>query len=193
MIIYRALFPNGKSYIGQTIYNLEKRKYEHKYSSEHGVKFVFYHAIRKYGFDSIEWSIIDTAETQEELNEKEKYWIKYYNTCIYNKNSNGYNSNFGGGSGSGYKHTKEAIEKIKLIHKGRKLSEESKEKIRKAHLGTKLSDEAKQKMSEVRKGEKHPLFGLDKSTLEPSYNYNRVSIQCQSKNWDTYLMFCMYQ
>jgi len=33
-------------------------------------------AIRKYGKKSFEWEVIDTADNKDELNEKEKYWIK---------------------------------------------------------------------------------------------------------------------
>lgn len=46
----------------------------------------FARAIRKYGKDAFDVEIIDMASTQEELNEKEKYWIQYYSSV-----SNGYN------------------------------------------------------------------------------------------------------
>lgn len=42
------------------------------------------------------WEIIDKAEDRKELDEKEKYWIKYYNTYILSPNSNGYNLTIGG-------------------------------------------------------------------------------------------------
>jgi len=162
MIIYRALFPNGKSYIGQTIRSLEKRKREHKWLYLHK-DLVFYRAIKKYGWDNLEWLIIDKAETQKELNEKEIYWIKYYNTYIYCNNSNGYNCNIGGGSNIGYKHTEEAKEKCRLIHKGKILSEETKNKLRLVNIGHKHSEETKKKMSENRKGKKHYNYGKYRS------------------------------
>ena len=40
----------------------------------------FARAIRKYGPDKWQLEVIDGAETQEELNQKEQYWIRYYNS-----------------------------------------------------------------------------------------------------------------
>lgn len=55
-------------------------------------------SINKFGFDAFEViEIFDTALTLEELNEKETYYIKKFNS--YN---NGYNMSFGGDSMSGY-------------------------------------------------------------------------------------------
>lgn len=102
-VIYRALFPNGKSYIGRTK-NFEQRKQQHYQSAfnpkKQNYNVAFYNAIRKYGWDNIQWFIIDSSNNNEELNKKEKYWIKYYNTYINWENSNGYNMTFGGEDGS---------------------------------------------------------------------------------------------
>ena len=54
----------------------------------------FYQAIRKHGFDNFKWEVIGTAETIEELEEKERYYIKLYN-CFDNKDV-GYNTQSGG-------------------------------------------------------------------------------------------------
>lgn len=48
--------------------------------------------MRKYGVENFTIEQIDSAETQDELNEKEKYWIKHYD-CISPK---GYNLTTGG-------------------------------------------------------------------------------------------------
>jgi hypothetical protein len=42
----------------------------------------FARAIRKYGVGPDIWTlqVIDSAQTQEELNQKEQYWIRYYNS-----------------------------------------------------------------------------------------------------------------
>lgn len=94
-IIYKVTFPNQKYYIGQTMRTLEKRKKEHEWTYLKR-NTAFYNAIRKYGWDSLMWETIDEADTREELNQKEIYWIKYYNSCVLSKNSNGYNSTYGG-------------------------------------------------------------------------------------------------
>ena len=93
-------------------------------------------AIRKYGWNNIAWDIIDNAETIEELNEKEVYWIKYYNTYIGLKNANGYNMTEGGGGTLGYHH-----------------SEESKKLMSENRKGTTTSAELKLKMSKDRTGD----------------------------------------
>ena len=90
-LIYKATFSNGKSYIGQTTQTLQKRKQQHKDKSKLNNN-AFYHAIKKYGWNDITWEVIeDNIETREQLNEREQYWISFYNT--YKK---GYNSTTGG-------------------------------------------------------------------------------------------------
>jgi group I intron endonuclease len=126
MIIYKCLFPNGKVYIGQTSRSLKIRKKEHKYDSQHeaycSYNCPFYRAIRKYDYETLKWEIIDIADSIEELNIKEIYWIKYYNSFIRNKNSNGYNSNIGGGSNLGYLPSEETKIKISKAGSGEKNS-----------------------------------------------------------------------
>ena len=120
MIIYRCLLPNGKSYIGQTHREFKERINEHirksKIKTEIGYDYPFYRAIRKYGVDNLKWSIIDYANTSDELNEKEKYWISYYDTYILNKK--GYNQTIGGEGQNGLIHSKESINKIRLSELG---------------------------------------------------------------------------
>lgn len=92
-IIYEAINKiNGKRYIGQTITTLVGRKRQHISDSKHD-NTCFHKAIRKYGQDNFEWNIIDTSETIEELDYKEVFWIKFFNT--YNS-LYGYNMTFGG-------------------------------------------------------------------------------------------------
>ena len=116
MIIYRCTLPNGKMYIGQTYREFQERQYEHirksKIKTENGYNYPFYRAIRKHGVENLIWDILDCASSQEELNEKEKYWISYYNTYIKSKNSNGYNQTLGGEGQSGLVHTNESKNKI---------------------------------------------------------------------------------
>jgi len=92
-IIYCALNTvNNKRYIGQTIRDLNKRKKEHISLANNGSKFAFHLAINKYGEDVFEWSTIDVADSQEELDSKESYWIEFYD-CYH---SGGYNMSVGG-------------------------------------------------------------------------------------------------
>ena len=122
MIIYRCTLPNGKMYIGQTNRELKDRKYEHirksKIKTSVGYNYPFYRAIRKYGENNLVWDILDYADNQIDLNEKEKYWINYYNTYIGNKNSNGYNQTVGGEGQNGLIHTDETKKKIQQSELG---------------------------------------------------------------------------
>lgn len=78
---------NGKLYIGQSKRSIEKRFKRHLSDANNGVLNThFARAIRKYGSDNFTIELIDTANSQAELNEKERYWIQYYNTV-----NNGYN------------------------------------------------------------------------------------------------------
>lgn len=83
MIIYEAKnIINEKRYIGQTQHTLEHRKRQHLATSKRDVSVSqhFYSAIRQYGDDNFQWRILDYATTQDELNEKESFWINFYNT-----------------------------------------------------------------------------------------------------------------
>ena len=82
MWIYKITnIQNNKVYIGQTIRPVQERFNRHLNDALHNVIDThFARAIRKYGKDSFSWEIIDTANTQEELTIKERYWIQYYNS-----------------------------------------------------------------------------------------------------------------
>lgn len=72
---------NGKVYIGQTIRPVEYRFHRHINDAMHNILDThFARAIRKYGPDQWQLEVIDAATTQDELNQKEQYWIKYYNS-----------------------------------------------------------------------------------------------------------------
>ena len=94
-IIYKVTFPNKKVYIGQTYRTLEKRKAQHK-QDMYKEDYAFYRALRKYGFENTNWEIIDRADSVEELDEKEMFWIREFKSYTGFKNPNGYNSNLGG-------------------------------------------------------------------------------------------------
>ena len=65
---------NGKWYIGQTV-NYKQRKYNHLTHARHNRdRCVFHAAIRKYGEDKFDWTVIESnIHTHDELNEREKF------------------------------------------------------------------------------------------------------------------------
>ena len=93
MIIYKITNDvNGKLYIGQTTFSLEKRWKEHVHKAMCDSPYALHGAIRKYGKEHFHIIQIDVASSIDELNEKEKYWIATLNTL----SPNGYNLVEGG-------------------------------------------------------------------------------------------------
>jgi group I intron endonuclease len=118
----------------------------------------FYSAIKKYGVLNFSWEIIDVCNTDLELDEKERFYIKLYNSNDKNK---GYNMTDGGKLGRTF--NKESRENLSKATKGRIISEETRKKWSIMRKGRKHSEETKRKMSEARKGSKHYLFGKHRS------------------------------
>ena len=110
--IYKIVFPNGKHYIGLTLQSLTQRYYEHKCGAKNITNTrVLYKALRKYDMaDTFELIEVDTAETIDELCEKEIEYIQIYNS--YYKNENGYNMTLGGEGNHGYVFTDEVKQKM---------------------------------------------------------------------------------
>lgn len=81
---------NDKIYIGKTEFSIQKRFAEHcqaarKETLQHRP---LYNAMRKYGTDCFHIEMVEETDCPEE---REKYWIQYYDTYTY-----GYNATFGG-------------------------------------------------------------------------------------------------
>lgn len=87
---------NGKKYIGQSV-DIEDRWRDHKWlaNNSYSAKYPLYNAIRKYGLNNFDFSVIEECEINQ-LNNREIYWIEYYKTFVYQTNSQGYNLTRGG-------------------------------------------------------------------------------------------------
>lgn len=153
---------NNKPYIGKTAKTVEKRWKEHYYEarrwqrcfetgSDFGYNSRLYPAMSKYGYDNFTIQLLEEVASLEEMNQREKYWIDYYDA-----RNNGYNIAAGGLGGFflGCKHTPEALEKLRLAGLGRKHSEETCTKISKHKMGHATSVEAKEKMRKAKLGKK---------------------------------------
>ena len=88
MFIYKITNKiNNKVYIGQSIRPIEQRFKRHINDACNDILNThFARAIRKYGKDNFICEEIDRATNQDELNIKEQYWIRYYNSI-----TDGYN------------------------------------------------------------------------------------------------------
>lgn len=82
MYIYKITnIQNNKVYIGQTIRPIKDRFHRHLNDAINNILDThFARAIRKYGKENFIIEQIDQAQTQDELNKKEQYWIQYYNS-----------------------------------------------------------------------------------------------------------------
>ena len=86
---------NNKCYIGITD-NLENRWYQHKHCPfwKSSKETPLYKAIRKYGLENFKFEILEeNIESRTLLGEREKYWIKFYQSHL---SQHGYNKSWGG-------------------------------------------------------------------------------------------------
>lgn len=74
------------SYIGQSV-DIARRYNEHKRVDD---GYSFHNAIKKYGWEDFEFEILEYCDI-DKLNDREKYWIAYYDTYYH-----GYNETPGG-------------------------------------------------------------------------------------------------
>lgn len=156
MIIYKATnLINSKIYIGLTTKSLEQRKYKHiRDAFNNDSIFAFHKALRKYKQNNFIWEVIDTAKTQDELNEKEIHWIEFYNSF----GVNGYNLTRGGEGRSGYSLSVETRKKISEAHQGSK------------HHNAKLTEKEVLKIKELLK------VGETQTNIAKKFNVNRETI-----------------
>ena len=140
-------------YIGKTV-NPERRYFAHANPEYYKTdKTYFGRAKNKYGIDSFEYSILEENIPEEQLSDKEVYYISKFDSV-----SNGYNSTPGGEGGNTYiRKTEEEMFKIKKKisransgsnngNKGQFIGEKN------SMYGKKQSDETKHKISIAQKG-----------------------------------------
>lgn len=143
--IYRThILDNGKMYIGQ-------KKSEvflgEKYIGSGGY---LLRSIKKHRYTNFKVELIEWCNSREELNEREIYWIAYYDAV---KSDIYYNKARGGDAGAGREPGFHQPESQK-----RKLSEMQRDG-KSWMCGKHHSEETKKKMSASRSGEKHPMYG----------------------------------
>lgn len=145
-VIYMYTSPNGKSYIGQTIREEQRRKLWRS-SRYHYAGDKIDRARKKYGNDSFKYDILFEKEFSTDeiatiwLNVAEQYYIKLYDTV-----NKGYNCEIGGGGFANHKGA------INHHHGGYKLSEETKRRIGEGAKAWQNTPEGKAKMAAARKG-----------------------------------------
>lgn len=182
---------NNKVYIGQTIlddvfkerygYNVEKNTHNLHLKN----------SIKKYGWDNFQISILEYCESRDQLNEKERYWIKYYNST--NPNC-GYNIDAGGHMG-GSEETK-----IKISEMSKKYWDthpEEKAKRSQLYSGNNNplakagghTDDAKSRMSDIRKKQIEDGIIDMKKVTEASMNPESIRKRVISRSKFLYVQY----
>jgi len=176
LIVYAAISPSKKVYIGQTYRVLEERKIQHRRDSRKG-KTRFYRATQKHGFDSFEWIVLRECHSKEELDYTEQFFINFF---ISTDENYGYNLKDGGSTGKHNEVSKRIMSEKKIGYipwnkgktgiysdevrqrmshsrigkepwnKGKEnvYSEETLKEMKKAKEGKKLSEEHRKKIGE---------------------------------------------
>ena len=92
---------NQKIYIGKTRYTPSYRWSQHVYAAlkakdKEEYDYLLHRAIRKYGVENFLIEVIEEVQDESLLDDRENFWIDYYNSCVLEKDSNGYNMTYGG-------------------------------------------------------------------------------------------------
>ena len=150
----------GESYIGQTTRESE-RMYSH-ITAKDNTK--FHTALRELGVDNFYYDVIEKDVPEDKLNERERYWISYYDSY-----KNGYNETAGGDclwrDEKKKKKITAAICKAEPWKKnvGKKHTKEHNDNISKGLIGKKVgmkhSEETKHKISIASAGDKNGMYG----------------------------------
>lgn len=165
---------NNKKYIGQ------HTKYNNDYF---GSSYLLIQDIKKYGKENFKREILEYADSKEELDSLEKFYIRKYNAVQSDEYYNIHLGGSGGNTMAGWteERRKEFKEKMSKItsgknnpNYGKKLPSYRRELIRKKRLEyyKNISDEDllkfKETMRKVTKGEKNGMYGKKhkKSSLE---------------------------
>lgn len=153
MYIYKITnLINNKIYIGKTTTSIQTRFKAHIKCAENKVNRHLYDAMNCYGYDNFQIELIEQISFIENINEKEKFWIKKLD-CISPK---GYNMTTGGDGGYTLgkwkeKDRKKLYEQQAKTRTGLKRTSEQKENISKAAIKREANKTEKQKLKIAKK------------------------------------------
>lgn len=156
--VYKHTSPSGKSYIGITNRDPEKRW------GTDGIYYkgskLFYNAICKYGWNNIKHEILFTGLSESEAKQKEIELISHYKAFNIS-----YNLTNGGDGSLGLFPNEETRRKIGEKSKERKPSLETKQKISNSLKGIKKPEGFGEKISNALKGRKQSTEHREKNRL----------------------------
>lgn len=145
---------NGKQYIGKHKSLIFDRNYK-------GSGLRIMEAFHKYGKHNFAVTIIEWCQTEEELNNRERYWISYYDAVCSNDFYNISNGGEGFGGLSGERSpTKRLDVRLKM-----KLNHADVSGSKNPNYGKKMSQHQRDKISETKRkngdsvGKNNPMYG----------------------------------
>ena len=157
---------NHQCYIGQSI-DIERRWKDHRKTALSKIHndIVLYRAINKYGINNFLFSVIEECEP-EQLNEKEIYYIQYFNSFV----PNGYNATLGGQYAHPSKITPDQAKEIQDLLENSFLTQE--EIADKYNVSQRLISSINQGETWLAKNKIYPLrkdYYINHKKVEPSY------------------------
>lgn len=175
MFIYKITnIKNNKPYIGQTIYApIERWKRHCQDAMSNRLDTHFARAIKKYGKENFRLEVIDTAQTQKELTQKESYWIEYYNSI-----NEGYNETSAMEKSGGFTYKSKTEEELNQIGK----------KISQTKIGGKNINATKVKCRNIKT--KEELYFDSQSEMQQFFNVSNhifISRRCRGEIKKPYL------
>lgn len=170
--IYKITSPSGKIYIGQSI-NIEVRWKKYKDSINHNQRKI-YRSIKKYGYESHVFEIIEECNI-EELDYKEFIYKQELINTIGWKNVLFCNLK----DGKGGKRSKATRDKISKSNKGKKYSIETKLKMSESRKKRIISKETGDKISKSKKGIRiNSIFTEERNSKlrKPIYQFDKDGV-----------------
>lgn len=170
MIIYKITnLINSKIYIGQTSKELKHRisSYLSEVKNPRKPKQRVISAMKKHGFYDFTFEVIDYAINVNDINAKEMYWIKTYNST---DPLIGYNVSLGGDNL--WLNPEIKAKMIKSL-KGHKVSELTRQKIAKTLSGHEVSETTRKKQSLIKQGNTPWNKGKKGSTKPNSGSFSK--------------------
>ena len=155
--IYKITSPSNKVYIGSSK-NIEKRiQYYYTPSCKNQIK--LYNSIKKYGWDSHEFEILEECSF-EDLYKRERYYGELFNVL--------------GENGLNLMLPKDDENKVGISEETRKKMSESKKGEKGSFYGKKHTEENKQKQRERQLGRKHTEEHRRKVSLNNAKNMAKI-------------------
>lgn len=173
---------NGQVYIGKTTMKVHKRWTDHLSSAKRSSTYIG-RSLHKYGREGFTFEVIDIAETEESLNQKETFYIVHYDSM----SPNGYNLTSGG---EGSSLTQEVKDRLSFSHAklhGRDRSERMEKKFIKQNFPSLYNEMVRLNRSEAQlgkttwmKGKKHSEESLRK--MKENANYSNPYVVQVTRN-----------